>query len=58
MIHPTLESADTPEAKILYEEVVDTILYYMMDEMELKNAKIFNESDSSCKEEHEIDDDT
>ena len=30
----------------------------MLDEMEWKNSKICDDSDSRCGEEHEIDDDT
>ena len=33
LIHPTLDSADTLEAEIPYEEVVDTMGDDMMDEM-------------------------
>ena len=29
---------------------------YILDEMECKNGKICDDSDSSCGEEHEIDD--
>ena len=58
LINPTPESADTPEAKMPYEEVVDTMGYDMLDEMEQKNGKICDDSDYICGEEHEIDDDT
>ena len=58
MIHPTPENADTPEAEMPYEEVVDSMGDDMLDEMEWKNGKICDESDSSCGEEHEIDNDT
>ena len=57
-MHPTPESADNPEADMSYWEVVDTMVDNMLDEMEWKNGKICNESDSICGEEHEIDDDT
>ena len=40
-----------------YEQVFDTMGDDMLDEMELKNGKICDDSDSSCVEEHEIDDD-
>ena len=43
---------------MLYEEVVDTMGDYMLDEMEWKNGKICDDSDSSCGEEHEMDYDT
>ena len=58
LIHTTPENADTPEADIPYEEVVDTMGYDMLDEMEQKNGKICDDSDYICGEEHEIDDDT
>ena len=32
--------------------------YDILDPMELKNVKICDDSDSSCGEEHEMDDDT
>ena len=38
-----------------YEEVVDTIWDDILDEMELKNCKICDDSDSSCVEDIEID---
>ena len=34
LIHPTPESADTPEVEMLYDEVVDTMGDDMLDEME------------------------
>ena len=34
LIKPTLQSAYTPEADMPYEEVVDTMGYDMLDEME------------------------
>ena len=58
MIQTNPESEDTPEADMKYEDVVDTIRDDMLDEMEWKNGKICDDSDSSCGEEHEIDDDT
>ena len=39
-----------------YEEVVDTMVDYMMEAMEWKNGEICDECDSWCEEEHEIDD--
>ena len=39
-----------------YEEVVDTMGYYILDEMEFKNGKICDDSDSICGQEHEMDD--
>ena len=41
-----------------YEGVVDTMGDDMLDEMEWKNGKICDDSDSTCGEEHEIDDNT
>ena len=58
LIQTTPESADTLEDNMPYEDVVDTMGGYMLDKMECKNGKICNDSDSSCGEEHEIDDDT
>ena len=58
LIQPTPESSDTPEADMPYEGVVYTMGDYMLDEMEWKNGKICDESDHSCGEEHEIDDNT
>ena len=34
LIQPTPENADTPETELLYEEVFDTIVDDMLDEME------------------------
>ena len=34
LIHPTPEIADTPEADMTYDEVVDTMGYDILDEME------------------------
>ena len=56
MIQTNPESEDTPEADMKYEDVVDTIRDDMLDEMEWKNGKICDDSDSSCGEEHGIDD--
>ena len=39
---------------MLYEGVVDTMGDDMLDEMEWKNGKIYDDSDSSCGEEHEM----
>ena len=58
MIQPNLESADTPESEMTYEEVVDTMGYDILDKIEWKNGKICDDSNSSCEEEHEIDHDT
>ena len=55
-IHPTPESADTPEAEMPYKKVDDTMEDDMMDEMEWKNGKICDDYDSRCGEEHGIDD--
>ena len=41
-----------------YEEVVDTIRDDIMEEMKQKNGKICDDSDYSCGEEREIDDNT
>ena len=57
-IQTTPYSADTPEDEMPYEEVVDTMGYDMLDEMEWKNGKICDDSDFRCGEEHEIDDET
>ena len=46
------------EAEMPYEEVVDSMGDDMLDEMEWKNGNIYDDSDSSCWEEQEIDDDT
>ena len=58
MVQTNPDISDTPEADIPYEEVVDTMGNNIMDEMELKNGKICDDSDSRCGEEHEIVDDT
>ena len=55
---PTTQSEDTPEAEITDEDVVDTMGDYMMEAMECKNCHIYDESDSSCGEEHEMNDET
>ena len=47
-IQPTIESADTPEAEILDQEVVDTMGDDMLKVMEWGNSKIYDEYDSSC----------
>ena len=57
LIHPTSESADKTESDIIYEEVVDAMGDDMLKGTK-KNDKICDESDSSCGEEHEIDNDT
>ena len=41
-----------------YEEVVDTMGDDILEAMGWKNGKMYDESDSSCGEEHEMDDDT
>ena len=41
-----------------YYDVVDTMGYYMLEAMERINYNICDDSDYSCGEEHEIDDDT
>ena len=48
LIQPTKDSADTPEVYISYEDVVDNMGYYMLEGMELKNGKIYDEYDSRC----------
>ena len=40
------------------DEVVDTMVDDIMEEMELKHGKLCDESDSRCWEEHEMDVDT
>ena len=40
------------------EDVVYTMVYYMLEVMELKNGNICDDSDSSCWGGHEMDDDT
>ena len=57
-IQPTIECADTLESYITDDELVDTMVYDMLEEMEWKNGKICDESDSRYPEEHEIKDDT
>ena len=58
MIQPTPESSYTPEADIPYYDVVDTMGDDILEAMEWKNGKICIESNSSCVEGYEIDDDT
>ena len=48
LIHPTPESTDKTEADMPYDEVVDNMVDDMLDEMEWKNGKICDDSDSSC----------
>ena len=40
LIQPTPDISDTPEAEMLDEEVVDTMVDGMMEAMECKNGKI------------------
>ena len=40
------------------EEVVDTMGDDMLEEMEWENGKICDDSNYSCEDEHEMDDDT
>ena len=56
LIHTTTYSKDTPEAYMPDGYVIDTIVYDILEAMELKNGKIFDDSDSRFGEEHEIDD--
>ena len=56
LIHNTPDSTDTLEAYAIYEYVVDTMGYDMLEEMELKNVRICDDSDYSCGREHEMDD--
>ena len=55
LIKPTTESTDTPEAKILEYEVVDTLGDDMLEAIDWKNGKMYGDPDSSCEEEHEMD---
>ena len=56
LVQNTTDITDTLEADMPYEEVVDTMVDNILDEMEWKNCKICNDYDSRCGEEHEIDD--
>ena len=58
LIHNTPDIADTPEAYNKVEDVFDTMGYDILEAMELKNGKIFDDSYSRCGGEHEMDDDT
>ena len=44
----TPDSSDTQKAYIPYYYVVDTMVYDIQEEMELKNGKICDDSDASC----------
>ena len=48
-IHPTPDNAYTPGDDIPDEEVVDTMLYDMLEVMGLKNGKICDDYDSRCR---------
>ena len=52
LIHTNLDSSDILDAHMTDEDVVDAIVYDMMEEMERKNAKIWDDSDYSSREEH------
>ena len=50
LIHSTLDSEDTPEYCVPDEYMVDTMGDNIMEEMERKNRKICDDSDSSFGE--------
>ena len=54
LIHTTPDSADTPEACMPDEDVVDIMGDDMLEAMELKNGKICDDSDYACGGEHEM----
>ena len=58
LIHPTKESADTLEGDILYEDMIDTMGYDMLEAMQLKNDRICDNYDSIFGEEHKINHET
>ena len=57
-IQTTPESADTPENDMPDYEVFDTMVDDILEAIELKNVHMYDDSDSRCGEEHEMDDDT
>ena len=58
LIQPTSESEITPEYEIPDEDVVYTIVYDMLEYIELENGNICDDSNYSCGQEHKIYNDT
>ena len=58
LIHPNPDSEDTPEAYMPVVYVVDIMVDYILESLECKNGNIFDESDYSFGEEHEMHDES
>ena len=58
LIHPTPEGADTTESDIIDQEVVDTMGDDILEVMESKNDKMYDDSDSLCGGGNEMNYDT
>ena len=48
LIHPTPDIPDTPDTDIPDKYVVDTMIYYRLEETELENGNICVDSDYIC----------
>ena len=55
LLWPTPDGADTLEAEIIDEGASDTMVDDILEAMEHENGQIYDESDSGCGEEHEMD---